>query len=288
MQPRHACACVALWSGFVGPSHPDLLQAEKTVNFTAAPAMAVRLTCLTEAGGRGPWTSAAEINILGTPQTPADPATIGEWGPLIDFPLVPVAAASLPGSKVRSTPCIACFVRRQLPQDALSVTANPTWACVYRHNCVPSARPLGRHQLLLPRQTRTASGLPLVVHYCQCLPELYWCRATARDLCNQQCMQRLHWQVPCGRQQAPMSAAGLQVLTWSAYGEDRFGVGDLGQTVTATLDAGSGTVTQAVVTNTMHDMFCPGISMLGNGDIVVTGASQHAFGMLADCLPARA
>ena len=62
--------------------------------------MAVRLTCLTEAGGRGNYTSAAEINIIGPVQTPADHAAIGEWGPVIHFPLVPVAAAALPNNKV--------------------------------------------------------------------------------------------------------------------------------------------------------------------------------------------
>ena len=81
--------------------HTLQLQAEKRVTFDPEPAMAVRLTCLTEAGERGPWTSAAEINILGATETAADPAVIGEWGPLIRFPLVPVAAASLPGSRVR-------------------------------------------------------------------------------------------------------------------------------------------------------------------------------------------
>ena len=63
--------------------------------------MAVRLTCLTEAGGRGAWTAAAEINILGRTQTAANKAAIGEWGPLIGFPLVPAAAAALPNNKAR-------------------------------------------------------------------------------------------------------------------------------------------------------------------------------------------
>ncbi len=39
--------------------------AEKTVNFTAVSARYVRLTATTEAGNRGPWSSAAEINLLG-------------------------------------------------------------------------------------------------------------------------------------------------------------------------------------------------------------------------------
>ena len=35
----------------------------KTIEFPAAEAKAIRLTALTEAGGNGPWTSAAEINV---------------------------------------------------------------------------------------------------------------------------------------------------------------------------------------------------------------------------------
>ncbi|MYT19727.1 arabinogalactan endo-1,4-beta-galactosidase, partial [Streptomyces sp. SID7760] len=43
----------------------------KTLGFAPQGARFVRLTALTEAGGRGPWTSAAEINLLGDPGTPA-------------------------------------------------------------------------------------------------------------------------------------------------------------------------------------------------------------------------
>jgi galactose oxidase len=64
----------------------------------------------------------------------------------------------------------------------------------------------------------------------------------------------------------------MQVLVWSAFGEERFGVGDNAQTVTAIYNGNTGAITEATVTNTKHDMFCSGISMLGNGDIVVTGA----------------
>ncbi|WCI08739.1 discoidin domain-containing protein [Arthrobacter sp. OVS8] len=37
---------------------------EKTVSFTAVNARYVRLTARSEAGNRGPWSSAAEINLL--------------------------------------------------------------------------------------------------------------------------------------------------------------------------------------------------------------------------------
>jgi galactose oxidase len=66
----------------------------------------------------------------------------------------------------------------------------------------------------------------------------------------------------------------LQVLTWSAYLNDNFGIGRSARTQTATYHPSSGAVSRMTVTNTNHDMFCPGISMLGNGDIVVTGGDN--------------
>jgi galactose oxidase len=66
----------------------------------------------------------------------------------------------------------------------------------------------------------------------------------------------------------------MQVLTWSAFAADDFsGVPVLPQTVTATLDPDTLTASLATVTNTEHDMFCPGISMQGNGNIVVSGGT---------------
>lgn len=75
--------------------------AAKYVTFPAANAKAVRLTALTEAGGNGPWTSAAEVNVLGTVVTRPDSSAIGSWGELVKFPLVPVAAAMTTSGNVR-------------------------------------------------------------------------------------------------------------------------------------------------------------------------------------------
>jgi hypothetical protein len=46
----------------------------------------------------------------------------------------------------------------------------------------------------------------------------------------------------------------MQVLVWSAFGEERFGVGDNAQTVTAIYNGNTGAITEATVTNTKHDM----------------------------------
>lgn len=66
----------------------------KTTTFTPTNGQYVQIQTLSEAGGRGPWTSAAEINVY-TAAGPAPPAPAqnGAWGPTIDFPLVPISAA---------------------------------------------------------------------------------------------------------------------------------------------------------------------------------------------------
>ncbi|KAL9126151.1 MAG: hypothetical protein Q9217_004762, partial [Psora testacea] len=138
----------------------------KTSIFEATNARYVRLTATTEAGGRGPWSSAAEIQIY-TSTVPA-PAYNGigggQWSPTIDFPLVPVAAA-------------------------------------LEYN----------------------SG---------------------------------------------------NLLTWSSYAADQFGGSPGGTTLTATYFPGSQTVSQRTVTNTQHDMFCPGLNVDSRGRIFVTGGNN--------------
>jgi galactose oxidase len=59
----------------------------KEVGFPSRSARFIRVNATTEAGNRGPWTSAAEFNISITPTS----TTLGEWGPMIPFPLVAAA-----------------------------------------------------------------------------------------------------------------------------------------------------------------------------------------------------
>src|SRR5258708_17156187 len=70
---------------------------EKYAVFTRISARFVRLTVLSEAGNRGPWSSAAEINIHGE----APLAGVGgSWVAPIGFPIVPVSAVILPNDKL--------------------------------------------------------------------------------------------------------------------------------------------------------------------------------------------
>ncbi|KAL5414523.1 hypothetical protein PMIN04_008983 [Paraphaeosphaeria minitans] len=66
-----------------------------------------------------------------------------------------------------------------------------------------------------------------------------------------------------------------KVLVWSSFSRDDFG-GSNGFTQTAIYDPATGESTPRTVTNTNHDMFCPGISMDFNGRIIVTGGSNAA------------
>lgn len=63
------------------------------------------------------------------------------------------------------------------------------------------------------------------------------------------------------------------VVFWSAFRPDLFS-GGTGLTDTALWTPSSQVVTPKTVSNTGHDMFCPGISMDANGLIVVTGGND--------------
>jgi galactose oxidase len=66
-----------------------------------------------------------------------------------------------------------------------------------------------------------------------------------------------------------------KVLMWSAFAKDNFG-GAHGYTQTGIYDPATGESTQMQVSQTSHDMFCPGVSLDFNGRVVVTGGSDAA------------
>lgn len=67
----------------------------------------------------------------------------------------------------------------------------------------------------------------------------------------------------------------LKVLMWSSYLASTFTNGNGGMTVTASYDPATQTVTQRVITNTNHDMFCPGLSLDFGGKVFVTGGNDN-------------
>ena len=57
----------------------------KTTPFTPVPARYIRILALTEAGNRGPWTSAADISVTTAATYTAPSTSMGIWGPTIEF-----------------------------------------------------------------------------------------------------------------------------------------------------------------------------------------------------------
>ena len=72
--------------------------APKTVTFAPVVARFVRLTALTEAGGRVQYTAAAEVSVVTSGARPD--GTKGTWSSTVGFPVIPVAAANLPDGRV--------------------------------------------------------------------------------------------------------------------------------------------------------------------------------------------
>jgi galactose oxidase len=78
----------------------------------------------------------------------------------------------------------------------------------------------------------------------------------------------------------PISAALMpngKVVTWSSW--DRFDFsGDPAkryQTMTATFDPSNDSVSEKLITQTKHDMFCPGTALLSDGRLLVNGGGPY-------------
>ena len=87
------------------------------------------------------------------------------------------------------------------------------------------------------------------------------------------------WTAPATVPLIPAAGALLpnrKVLVWSSWKPYRFaGSGSLDQTIMALIDpANPGAATGRTITNTTHNMFCPGIAMLPSGDVFVNGGDD--------------
>jgi large repetitive protein len=86
------------------------------------------------------------------------------------------------------------------------------------------------------------------------------------------------WSAPVSLPLVPTAAAALpdgKVLLWSA--EERFSFGaNVGRTYTVTFDPATGTSTERTVTESGHNMFCPGTTNLADGRLLVNGGISSA------------
>ncbi len=82
------------------------------------------------------------------------------------------------------------------------------------------------------------------------------------------------WGPVIGFPLVPVAAALLphnQLLVWSADHDLSSGSGSDDYTQTAILNLTTGAVSPETVTATHHNMFCPGVAILADGDVMVTG-----------------
>jgi galactose oxidase len=73
-----------------------------------------------------------------------------------------------------------------------------------------------------------------------------------------------------------------EVMVWSAYTTEDYNNSPSGYTLMSIWDPASNTVTKRNVSETHHDMFCPGTSWDGSGKLVVSGGSDAARTSLLD------
>ncbi|CEI41770.1 Galactose oxidase [Fusarium venenatum] len=79
--------------------------------------------------------------------------------------------------------------------------------------------------------------------------------------------------IPVAAYVVPQFPQSQQLLFFSSWGADAFG-GASGRTQFGALDLPTGVVAQREVADTHHDMFCPGMSQLGDGRIIIQGGSD--------------
>ncbi|MEV7280406.1 discoidin domain-containing protein [Streptomyces sp. NPDC093111] len=282
----------------------------KTLGFAPQGARFVRLTAATEAGKRGPWTSAAELNLLGDPGTPAatvdlprtgwtatasDEETAKENGRAAN--VLDGDAATLWHSRWSGTPAplphtltidthrttaVSALVyqpRKDSPNGRAgtytvttstdgttfgAAVASGTWRDDDTVKTATFTRTVNARYLRLTVTREAGSRGP-------------WASAAEIRLSGP-ASPGVHgsWSRVTGFPLVPVATAvlpGDKLLAWSAYAIDRFG-GSNGYTQTAILDLKTGKVTQRRIDNTGHDMFCPGIAMLADGRVLVTGGSN--------------
>jgi galactose oxidase len=280
-------------------------QLAQTVTFAPQLARYVRLTALSEAGNRGPWTSAAEINVLGrsnpsygrgpwvataSDQESAYPASNvldGNAATIWHSRYSPAPAAPLPHSitlDVKINVAIGGLTYLPRPPASpngrigrykiLTSTDNTTWTERISNGAFVDSPAL--QTITFPPVTARYVRLTAITEAGGRGQSTSVAEINLFGASGSVSPKRGSWSAPVGFPLVPVAAALLpngKILTWSAFQTDAFS-GGRGRTVTATYDPATGVVTQRTVTETGHDMFCPGISVLPDGKILVSGGND--------------
>ncbi|WP_225321032.1 discoidin domain-containing protein [Streptomyces luteolifulvus] len=281
----------------------------KTLSFAAQGTRYVRLTALTEAGGRGPWTSAAELDLLGDPGSTAgvvdlsregwtaaasDEESASEDGRAAH--VLDGDADTLWHSKWSGSPAPlphSITVDMKTPRTVSQLTYQPrqgvngrigAFTVTTSSDGASFGAPVASGTWADDDTIKGASFLrPVTARYVRLTATS---EAGGRGPWSSAAEIRLAgpadpalagaWGPVKGFPLVPVATAVLpdnKLLAWSAYGIDRFG-GSNGYTQTAIMDLTTGQVTQRRIDNIGHDMFCPGTVILSDGRVLVTGGSN--------------
>ncbi|MGW0916627.1 discoidin domain-containing protein [Streptomyces sp. NPDC002784] len=282
----------------------------KTLSFAPKGARYIRLTALSEAGNRGPWSTAAEINLLGDPGIPAAVVDLSRDGWTATASDQETSAADNRAALVLDDDPDTFWHSKwsgtatPLPHHITidMQTARAVSALRYQPRRSGSNGRIGAYTITTSTDG-TTFGSPVAsgtwkdddtvkgATFTRTVTARY-IRLTATSEAGNRgpwsSAAELHlsgpadpaahgaWNRPTGFPLVPVATALLpnnKLLAWSAYGTDRFG-GSNGYTQTALLDLTTGQVSQRRVDNTGHDMFCPGTAVLRDGRILVTGGSN--------------
>ncbi|WP_308401598.1 discoidin domain-containing protein [Streptomyces roseoverticillatus] len=290
----------------------------KTLSFAARGTRFVRLTATSEAGNRGPWSSAAEIQLLGDPGLPASVVELPTTGWTASASDEETAQADNRAANVLDGDADTLWHSRWSANAAPlphSVTIDmhrtqTVSALTYQPRKSGANGRIGAYSVAtsldgLSFGTPVAGGVwkdddtVKSTTFTRPTPARF-VRLTAtteagnRGPWSSAAEIRLSgpadpavsgtWDRVTGFPLVPVATAVLpnnKLLAWSAYAIDRFG-GSNGYTQTAIMDLGTGQVTQRRVDNTGHDMFCPGIAMLADGRVLVTGGSNASRASIYD------
>jgi galactose oxidase len=292
--------------------------ATKAAVFTAVSTRYIRLTALTEAGNRGPWSSAAEIGLVSPAGTP--PATTGVPGPLPHTGWVTTASDSETAAENATPPKATDGLPETFWHSRWSGTPAPMphWiqvdlgasrsvnGLVYRPRQDGNANGrIGQYQVATSSNgatfataasgtwaddsaTKTATFPAVTARYVRLTAVTEaggrgpWTAVAELDVLSPEAQLDASkvgaWSNTTTFPLVPVAAAVLpnnKMVLWSSYSPVNFG-GANGYTQTAIYDLTSGKVSQRTVSNTAHDMFCPGVVMLADGRIMVTGGDDAA------------
>ncbi|MFC7276678.1 discoidin domain-containing protein [Paractinoplanes rhizophilus] len=303
-----------VWSPVVATgSFSSTKRTAQSVTFAPQIARHVRLTALTEAGNRGPWTSAAEINVLGraNPTLSRTGWTIsadsqetknedgrairaidGPYATFYHSQYTPAPAKPLPHMlTINMGKVQAVGGMWMMPRPSASKNGRiGTYKIQTSLDGATWTTRIGDGKFADSAALQTVVFPPVDAKYVRLIATSEagnrgpWTSVAELDVLGASgsvAPKRGMWSAPVGFPLVPVAAALLpngKVLTWSAYKPDAFSNADPSVhtlTMTATYDPATGVVTQREVTETGHDMFCPGISVLPDGRVVVTGGNTN-------------